>query len=199
MISRSKRQLLLIAISSIIIVSACQNNSTPKPMGYFRIAFPEKSYDTLSSLSDHRLPFTCLVPTYSTFVEVPSNDKSRWFNMNFPAYNATIHLTYYQMDTTLSTYIETSRSFAVQHIPKATAIKQKVISHPEHSVYGLYYNIQGSETASPIQFYITDSTTNFLRGALYFNNVPNNDSLSPVIEFIDKDLITITETLQWRQ
>jgi hypothetical protein len=39
--------------------------------------------------------------------------------------------------------------------------------------------MQGN-AASSTQFYVTDSTTHFLRGVLYFYSAPNADSLKPV-------------------
>jgi gliding motility-associated lipoprotein GldD len=65
-------------------------------------------------------------------------------------------------------------------------------------VYGLVYQISGSDAASTYQFYLTDSTKNFVRGALYFDLVPNNDSLSPVIEFLKKDIEHMIMTFKWK-
>ena len=44
------------------------------------------------------------------------------------------------------------------------------------------YDLKGN-TASSLQFFVTDSTRNFLRGSLYFNAEPNKDSLAPVMDF----------------
>jgi hypothetical protein len=45
---------------------------------------------------------------------------------------------------------------------------------------------------------LTDSTRNFLRGALYFETEPNKDSLAPVIDFFKKDMDQIINTLKWK-
>jgi len=42
---------------------------------------------------------------------------------------------------------------------------------------------------------VTDSTTHFLRGALYFNTALKNDSLAPVIEYIKIDLAQLINTV----
>ena len=188
------KKLLIPAFILILLFSACKKSFTPKPVGYYRINLPEKTYDTLYG----EYPFTCVIASCAYFEKAENSDSNQWYNIVYPQFNAKIHLTYYKIDTTLSTYIESSRQFALQHIPKATAIKQRVITYRDHSVYGTYYNIQGSETASPVQFYLTDSTNNFLRGALYFYNTPNNDSLQPVIEYIDNDIVKLMETLKWK-
>lgn len=185
-------KLTIIALTAVL--TSCQQQGTHRPIGYHRISFPEKSYDTLSG----NYPFECLLSKHSTIEKAPNSDTNQWYNIVYPKYNATIHLSYHHIDTSLSAYTETSRQFAMQHIPKATAIRQNVVSLPEHSVYGICYNIQGSDAASPIQFYLTDSTHNFLRGALYFNNTPNNDSVAPVIEYINDDLVVLMESLRWK-
>ncbi|MCR5455573.1 MAG: hypothetical protein K6F33_11355, partial [Bacteroidales bacterium] len=64
-------------------------------------------------------------------------------------------------------------------------------------VYGLLYGIKGN-VASPLQFYITDSTRHFLRGSLYFNCSPNKDSLAPSVEFVRQDIERLFETLIWK-
>jgi gliding motility-associated lipoprotein GldD len=63
-------------------------------------------------------------------------------------------------------------------------------------VYGILYDIKG-DAASNTQFFLTDSTHNFIRGALYFEVHPNKDSLAPVLEFINKDLVHLIETFEW--
>jgi gliding motility-associated lipoprotein GldD len=58
--------------------------------------------------------------------------------------------------------------------------------------------VEGSGAASPLQFFVTDSSKHFLRGALYFTVKPNNDSLQPVIKFIKEDINRFIDTFEWR-
>ncbi len=85
-----------------------------------------------------------------------------------------------------------------KHIPKADAINTYQVMDTARKVYGLIYRLEGSGTASPYQFFLTDSTKNFMRGSLYFNTVPNNDSLEPVINFITKDIDHLIDTFHWK-
>ncbi|MBP7211183.1 MAG: gliding motility lipoprotein GldD, partial [Paludibacteraceae bacterium] len=80
---------------------------------------------------------------------------------------------------------------------KADAITEQAFENTNNDVYGILYEIRGN-TASSVQFVLTDSTKNFLRGALYFNNRPNKDSLAPVINYIKDDVIRIMETTKWQ-
>lgn len=166
----------------------------PKPKGYFRIDFPEKKY----RLYDSICPYSFEIPTYS-FID---NDKHMgaepcWLNINFPRYNAQIHLSYKEVNNNLATYLNDSRDFAIRHQIKATGLDETVIIRDSAKVYGLVYDISGN-TASNIQFYLTDSTRHFLRGALYFNSIPNVDSLKIVVDFLRKDIIQMIKTFEWK-
>ena len=96
----------------------------------------------------------------------------------------------------LSEFIEESRRLAYKHTIKADAINERLFMNPAKDVYGIVYKIEGN-AASPMQFFLTDSTLNFLRGAFYIHEVPNIDSLMPVINFIEPDVIHMIETTTW--
>ncbi len=191
----------LIGIAFIIITfvfSACTNNDyIPKPRGYFRIALPEKKYRLLDSI----YPYSFEYPQYAVIEADPNRYAERnWINLQFPKYKGTLHLSYKAVtsDSILFQYFEDSRSFANKHIAKANDIEPIIIHNDAHAVYGLIYDITGTGVASTYQFCVTDSVHHFMRGALYFNFLPNNDSLLPVIDFIKKDIDHLIKTLQWK-
>jgi gliding motility-associated lipoprotein GldD len=93
---------------------------------------------------------------------------------------------------------EDARTLAMKHMPKASGIRQIAFSDPSRNVYGLVYEINGMGAASPYQFYLSDSSRNFLRGSLYFDAIPNNDSLAPVIAFVKEDIQHLLETIRWK-
>jgi gliding motility-associated lipoprotein GldD len=84
------------------------------------------------------------------------------------------------------------------HIALADAIDQQVYNNQENKVYGILYDLKGN-TASAVQFYVTDSVNHYLRGSLYFSAEPNADSLAPVIEFFRADILHLIETLKWKK
>ena len=127
-----------------------------------------------------------------------SPNEPAWINVEFPRLNGKLHLSYKKINNNLAKYIDDTHMLVSKHIPKATAIEESQISNPEHHVYGTIYKIQGSEAASVYQFFVTDSVHHFIRGALYFNSEPNNDSLMPVIDFVSKDIDHLIETLRWK-
>ena len=80
---------------------------------------------------------------------------------------------------------------------KADDITEQPYVDDSAKVYALLYELKGN-TASAIQFVATDSVKHFFRGALYFNNTPNQDSVAPVREYIREDIIRLLESLRWR-
>lgn len=185
---------LLILLSLFFVM--CNSTHTPKPMGYIRIDFPEKKYKLYS---DDKCPYQFECPVYANVTACTTkNAEPCWKNIEFPQQRGTIYLSYNKIDRKLSEFTEDSRQFAMKHIAMAEGIDEQQISIPKKKVYGMIYNIEGN-TASSIQFYLTDSTTHFLRGALYFNSVPNIDSLAPVIAFVRTDIMRMIETLEWKK
>jgi gliding motility-associated lipoprotein GldD len=171
----------------------CRKHFTPKPRGYFRIDLPEKQYRMYRS----DCPFSFEFPVYASVV--PDKDKDAepcWLNIQFEQLHATIHLSYKQIRKNLPELTEDARSFVYKHTIKADAIGETQLTYPERKVYGILYDIEGN-AASSVQFFLTDSTRHFIRGALYFSTTPNADSLGPVIRFIREDIIHLTSTFQW--
>ncbi|MGN0003401.1 MAG: gliding motility lipoprotein GldD [Sphingobacterium composti] len=188
----------LLSLSFLFILVGCDNNDySPKPRAYHRIEFPIKSFETINISG---CPFTFEIPTYSVLKDdLSKGAKTCWKNIVFKNYNAQLHLSYYSISpkSTLEQLTEDARSFVFKHTTKATAIDQQNISYPEHKVSGLTYNIQGN-TASNFQFYATDSNKNYLRGALYFNEKPNLDSIQPVLDFLKSDIQHLISTIRWK-
>lgn len=177
------------------IAFSCKQDYTPKPHGYFRIGFQEKTYYQLDSPA---LPYRFDIPAYSK--AMPDNDRLAepfWINVKIPAHKAEVHISYKKVQNNLDKLTEDSRTLAYKHTIKADAINERIFVNPAKKVYGTIYMIEGN-AASPLQFYLTDSTRNFLRGALYIKEVPNIDSLRPVIDYLTPDIIRLIETTEWK-
>ena len=195
MLNSINLQKILVTGLLLLLLTSCDETFTPKPRGYFRIDLPAKSYKSFDSL----FPYSFDYPKYAVLTpDYQSPDKIYWLNIEFPAFKGTLHISYNPIHQDLVKYLEDSRSLVLKHIPKASAISDSMISIPDHKVYGMIYRIQGVGVASPTQFFLTDSSNHFLRGALYFNVRPNNDSLSPVISFINQDINHFIETFTWK-
>jgi gliding motility-associated lipoprotein GldD len=179
--------------SILFIVMGCRHVTVPRPAGYFRIDLPEKEYRPLGP----GYPYSFEYPVYGVINTKPTAiARPYWINIEFPAFKATIHISYNDVKNNLAQLTEDSHTLAYKHSVKADAIEEKVWSNDSTHVYGVFYDLKGN-SASSVQFFMTDSTSHFLRGSLYFMAVPNEDSLKPVIEFFRKDIIHLIETLSW--
>jgi hypothetical protein len=52
--------------------------------------------------------------------------------------------------------------------------------------------------ATSLQFFTTDSSKHFLRGAIYVKTATQNDSLAPIIQYLKQDAIHLVQTLRWQ-
>lgn len=189
---------LILFISAALIITACGNNQdySPKPRGYYRIVFPEKAYQPYVS----NCPFTFEYPKYAVIEPDKKPDaKPCWLNMQFPQFNGTLHLSYEHIlsKKEFDLLIEDAHKLSFKHTVKATGIDEGIIRYPEKKVYGIYYTIDGN-AASSVQFYLTDSTKNYIRGALYFQSEPKLDSIQPVLDFVKKDVDVMIKSFRWK-
>jgi len=190
-------RILFLLILVLCFIISCDDSDvvySPKPRGYPRIHFPEKKYQQWSG----DCPYRFEIPVYAHM----QRDKHKgadpcWLNLEFPQFRATVHLSYKTVDNNLEKYLDDSHQFANKHQIKATGLDEVVILRDSADVYGLLFDISGN-TASSLQFYLTDSTKHFLRGALYFNSVPNIDSLKVVVDFIKQDVLHLINTTTWQ-
>jgi gliding motility-associated lipoprotein GldD len=130
--------------------------------------------------------------------DTDKNAEPCWMNVEFKPYKSKIHLSYKPVNQNVSKFIEDAHTLAYKHAIKADAIEENLITDEKRKVYGLVYEIKGN-AASSVQFYVTDSLKNFLRGSLYFEVQPNKDSLAPAIDFFRKDILHLIETLKWKK
>jgi len=187
----------LFYITLIFTFVSCSERYTPKPRAFFRIDLPEKEYVLFD---DKMYPYTYEIPVYAHVAPYEAENEMFWANVKFPSLNAQINLSYKALNRhRLRDCIADAMFFVDRHKGKATRIRELEFNDPESRVFGMLFDIRGSDVASMYQFYITDSLRHFVRGALYFDHAPNNDSLAPVIEFLKKDIDHLIETFQWRK
>jgi len=182
------------------LLQACNSPYPHRKKGYFNIEFPEKQYQVFDKPG---YPYTFEYPVYSTVIKDSTffGDKAEdwWININVPRFGGRIYISYktirnkYQIDTLAEDAYKMAHK---QHVDVSTFIGDSLMITP-NGAEGMYYSLQGN-TATANQFFLTDSTHHFLRGALYFDATPNEDSLSIVNNFLRQDLFHLINTLKWR-
>lgn len=182
-----------------LLMLACNSPYIPKEKGYANFIFPQKSYQIFDSAS---YPYSFEYPKYAYidhqinyFGENKSNDA--WINIQFPSLNGTLYVSYKKVRShQLDTLINDAYRFASNHANKASYIADSVFT-TSNGVHGVFFQI-GGDVATAYQFFLTDSTTHFFRGALYFNTTPNADSLSIYNDFLFKDVQHMVNTFKWK-
>ncbi len=192
---------LIISLLALAMIASCRPPIfPPKPAGYARIDTPaEHRYQ----LFDHPgFPYTFEFPVYATIASDTvfrdgKTDNSFWININFPTLGGVINITYKRFSTPDQFYalIEESYKMSYKHKVVSADITEKTIHTPYSG--GTFFT-HGGNAASKYQFNLTDSSKNFIYGALYFDVTPNADSLKPATDFIEKDIEHLFWTLRWR-
>lgn len=172
--------------------ASCNNNYTPRPYGYYRITTPDTAYVDFNP----SFPYTFALSRNA--VVQPRTDVSEpyWINIYYPALDATIYCSYKPVQNNLRELTNDALEFVYRNASFATAIPEREYAHPEASVYGVLFDLEGN-TASSCQFFVTDSTRHFFRASVYCNCPPNADSLAPVYNYLRTDIIKMVETFEW--
>ncbi len=201
MIVKSEYMIRNILIYSLLFLGfSCDDTYSPKPKGYFKIDFPEKSYTTFN---EPGYPYSFDYPTYgkvikdSTFFDTIA-ENPYWVNIDFPKFGARIHLSYkfIKQKTQTNLLIQDAFKLTGKHSIKASYIDEIPINEGPGK-YGFIFDV-GGNAATGKQFYLTDSSRHFIRGALYFEATPNFDSISPSADFLYKDMQYMIKTLKWK-
>ncbi|MBR6977724.1 MAG: hypothetical protein IKH74_04915 [Lachnospiraceae bacterium] len=186
---------IIVFLGSLLFSCGEGERPLPKPKGYFRIDLPEKDYVKVDTLARYAFD----VPSYALLTHDPyAPEQTNWVNVEMPCFKASIHLTHKDVKGNLNDYLEDVHTMITKHLQKANGMNDSLIVNPERKVYGMMIEMEGKGVATPLQFYLTDSTANFVRGALYFNFVPNNDSMQPVIDYIRQDIDRMIKTFEWK-
>ncbi len=181
------------------ITVSCNSVYTPKPTGYFNISFPAHQYQTFDRPN---YPYKFQYPTYakitqdsSFFDDTPENPW--WINVDFPALHARIYISYKMIGkNSFEKLLNDTYKMTFKHSYKATTIQDSIF-RTMNNISGTFFYV-GGNAATTHQFFVTDSTKHFLRGALYFDTTPNEDSLRVVNDFLLHDMKHLVNTFEWK-
>jgi gliding motility-associated lipoprotein GldD len=186
-------------LSSVAVLSSCNSDYTPKPRGYFKIQFPKKEYQLFDQPG---YPYSFEFPVYAKVVKDSSffggaTENPWWINLDFPQFNGRVYVSYKEIGKNkFDKLINDAFTMTNKHTMKAYSIDDSLINTP-NNVHGVFFKV-GGEVATANQFFLTDSTKHFLRGALYFDATPNEDSLGIVNRFLIEDVRHMINTFKWR-
>jgi gliding motility-associated lipoprotein GldD len=196
-----KNHFYYLLVFILFLSPACNSNYTYKKKGYFKIDLPEKKYRVFDQPG---YPYSFEYPVYanvtkdSTFFG-EATENPWWINIDVPSLGGRIYVSYKEIGgkNKFDSLVNDGFKMAYkQHTDVSTGINETRIQ-TTNGIGGIYFNLRGN-TATANQFFLTDTTKHFLRGALYFDATPNEDSLSVVNDFLKQDLDHLINTLQWK-
>jgi gliding motility-associated lipoprotein GldD len=189
----------LLCFVFLFVVCSCNSDYTIKRRGYFQINFPEHKYQVFDRPG---YPYTFEYPVYANIVKETaffedSTSNPYWINVDFPRFNGRIYISYKTVGKTdINKLVNDAFTMTYKNTSKATEITDSLM-HTPNGVSGIFFNVAGN-AATAKQFFVTDSVKHFLRGALYFDATPNEDSLGIVNEFLQADMRHLINTLKWK-
>jgi len=183
-------------VGILLFLASCSKSYQPKPKGYNRFNLPEPSYQLLPDTFPYRFEYS----THTKLLKDTSAYSDRfWIQIQYPDIKANIHVTYKPINNNqqlLKEFLNDAYTLTAKHQIKAYAIDETYTRTPSGKT-AVIAELDG-EVPSQFQFTMTDSTRNFLRGALYFDTKVQNDSLQPAIEYVKKDMMRMINTLEWK-
>jgi gliding motility-associated lipoprotein GldD len=193
-LKRSLTRLLLIGTVCLLGFSACEQSYFPKPKAYNRIDLPESRYQALPDT----FPYSFYYSQYAELSRDSFPKAGRYFiNLTYPDFGASIQITYKDLkrpENDIGKLLNDAFELTMKHNVRAYSIEETLMPLPSGQVASLA-DISG-DVPTQFQFFTTDTTTHFFRGALYFNTAEKNDSLQPIIDFIKQDAIEMLNTLK---
>jgi gliding motility-associated lipoprotein GldD len=198
---KNKKSSLAYLVLSLTFLCAglfsCTNRDyLPKPLGYNRLVLPDAAYKPLPD----SLPYFFEYSQHAKLLPDTSRISEKfWIELHYPIMNSTIHITYKELNNDqklLKEFLDDAYKLTAKHQIKAYAINELISKTPSGKT-AVIAELEG-EVPSQFQVTITDSSKNFLRAALYFNNKVANDSLAPAIEYMKKDMMHLINTLEWK-
>ncbi len=191
-----KRYKFYLSLLIGVVLTACSSNelAVPKPPTYLRLDLPSHKYVHFNDGCNYTFDVSTLFKVKSVTDNTgPTCHK----DIDLGPLNGVIHFSYIDMVEPLAKYVNYSIDKVDEHKIKATAIEDTKIIRAKDKVFGTIFELQG-DVASPFQFYLTDSSSKFVSGVVYFNSVPNYDSLKPSLIYLKEDLMKMINTFKWK-
>jgi len=191
-----RRYLVQFLICLLVVLSACEEVYLPKPAGYNRIDLPQNAYQALP----YTFPYSFVYSNYAQLAGDSNKNADRyWANLYYDDFDALLQITYKDLtqgDNEAKVLLNEAFALAMRHDVRAYGIEETLVALPRGQVASLT-QLEG-EVPTQLQFFTSDSTNHFFRGALYFSTATKNDSLQPIINFIKKDVLEMLKSFEWK-
>lgn len=184
-------QFLWIGLGVVSLMGSCEEPPIPKPKAMLRLDYPGAVYR--EALAEGDCPFSFKQNQLAELHREGYCD----VRLDYPNMKASIYFTYKPVEDNLEVLLRDAQKLTYEHVVKADNITEQPFVNDASGVYGMLYEVQGN-AASQSQFYLTDSTTHFVTGSLYFMARPNYDSVMPAVSYLENDIRKIMESFSWK-
>lgn len=184
---------IIIAVVVCLGLNACDKKGpAPKPRAYPRIEYPAKEY---KEFNIEQCPFTFQLPTYA---EVREREEPCWFDLYMPTFQARLHCSYIPVNSTteFEDLVLDAFTIASKINERANYMKESRIKNAQ-GVEGLAMTWTGP-AASPVHFFLSDTSKHFFKAALYFDSKVQVDSLAPIVSFLQEDIDHMIRTFSFK-
>lgn len=185
---------IIYTLLALLLFSCGDENTVPKPSTFLRLDIQNEGYVNYQSNCGYSFDVDKIFRVKD--VVDSAGNLTCHKDIDFGKLNGIMNLSYIDMNRPLKEYINYALDKMEAHKVKAIAIDDSTFLYPKKRVFGALFELKG-DVASPFQFYLTDSTKHFVSGVVYFNSVPNYDSLRPSLDYLKKDIIRMIETFEW--
>lgn len=167
-----------------------------KPKGFAMMNLPEHQYQPIQG----NLPYSFEISRNAEVIPDKSPEaEPYWIIVNYPDLDAIIQFTYKPLGGNLKKldeHVMDAYKLASKHQIKALSQREHVVEL-KNGRQAVTIEIEG-EVPSHYQFYSTDTSKHYLRGAVYLKEATLNDSLKPIVDYLKIDARHILETLKWK-
>ena len=168
---------------------SCGDEKMPKPTGQLSLEYPPAKYMKFSNSCGFDFDKNELAEIKAT--------SNCGLEIHYPKMKATVYLTYKPVQNNLEKLLTDAQKLTYEHVIKANDIAEQPYVNLDRKVYGMFYQV-GGNAATNAQFYVTDSTRNFVTASMYFYSKPNFDSILPAADYIKNDMKQMIESIKWK-
>ncbi|MBM1104848.1 gliding motility lipoprotein GldD [Aurantibacter crassamenti] len=183
---------ITILMLSVFILFGCKEDVLPKPKAQLRLDYPKGKYEKIDAGY-----YSFDKNVLAEIVEDAKNKGQGDVVLDYPIMKGSIFITHKKVKNNLQKLMIDAQKLSYEHATQADGIKPSEFYNAEEKIFGMYYEVSG-DAASQAQFFVTDSTDNFVTGSLYFYVKPNYDSIYPAAAYLQNDIRVIMESLRWK-
>lgn len=201
---------ILTSLIATMLLASCGDGEVPqpKPKAYLRVDMPTQEYvamDTVRISDSLRgivfpAPFLFEMNRHAFISQARYSKRGAAIELCYPQWSGYVELMYKSIAgrDDLRAQIDTAMRMLEYHYQVAAGIDEDLIQIPDNQVYATVWHINGRDVASSCQFIVTDSNSNFLHGEIIIDQTPNNDSLAPMLNYMQTDVEHLIQTLRWK-